>query len=173
MNRRQWGMAGAGLAAAVAGAGWAWWRLRPGAPLDGAEAEFWSSTFEGAHGTDVSMAQFRGKPLLLNFWATWCPPCIEELPLINTFYREHAGKGWQVLGLAVDQAGPVSRFLARQTLDFPVALAGFAGAELSRTLGNPSAALPFSVAFGKEGGILQRKLGKFSAMELEQWSRLS
>ena len=108
----------------------------------------------------------------MNFWATWCPPCVEELPLINQFYRQQAAAGWQVLGLAVDQAGPVARFLERLPLDFPVALAGFAGTDLSRSLGNASGALPFSVVLGRDGAVLHRKLGKVSADELKLWAQL-
>jgi len=78
-----------------------------------------------------------------------------------------------VLGLAVDQAAPVGRFLERLPLDFPVALAGFAGTDLSRTLGNPSGALPFSVVFGADGSIRHRKLGKLSSDELAQWAQLA
>ena len=109
MNRRTLWMGGLGAAAAAAGAGVAWWRLRPGPVLGEAENQFWASAFPDVAGTPVSMASFKGRPLLVNFWATWCPPCVEELPLINAFYREHSARGWQVLGLAVDQAAPVSR----------------------------------------------------------------
>ncbi|WP_066252942.1 TlpA family protein disulfide reductase [Hydrogenophaga flava] len=172
MNRRTLLMAGLGAAAAAAGAGVAWWRLRPGPVLGEAENQFWASAFPHVAGAPVSMAGFRGRPLLVNFWATWCPPCVEELPLINTFYKEHSAQGWQVLGLAVDQAAPVSRFLTRLPLDFPVALAGFAGSDMARSLGNPSGALPFSVVFGVDGSVLHRKLGKVSAEELTQWAQL-
>lgn len=171
MNRRLW-MSGVGVAAAAAGAGFAWWRLQPGPSMTGAESAFWASEFPGPRGEALKMKDFAGRPLLVNFWATWCPPCVEELPLLNQFYRQQAAAGWQVLGLAVDQAGPVTRFLERLPLDFPVALAGFAGTDLSRSLGNPSGALPFSVLFGRDGLILHRKLGKVNADELQQWSRL-
>jgi thiol-disulfide isomerase/thioredoxin len=171
MNRRLW-MAGVGAAAAAAGAGLAWWRLRPGPSMTGAESAFWASEFPGLRGEALRMKDFSGRPLLLNFWATWCPPCVEELPLINEFHRQHSAAGWQVLGLAVDQAAPVGRFLERLPLDFPVALAGFAGTDLSRELGNPSGALPFSVVFGADGSIRHRKLGKLSADELAQWAQL-
>jgi thiol-disulfide isomerase/thioredoxin len=173
MNRRQMWMAGVGACAAAAGAGLAWWRLQPGPSLSGAENDFWASAFPGLKGDSLAMASFRGRPLLLNFWATWCPPCVEELPLLNQFHRDQMSKGWQVFGLAVDQAAPVARFLERLPLDFPVGLAGFAGTELSRSLGNPSGALPFSVVFGADGLIRHRKLGKVSASELAQWAQLA
>lgn len=172
MNGRRAWMAGVGVCAAAAGAGLAWWRLKPGPSLGGAEAAFWGSEFPGVKGDSLSMAAFRGRPLLLNFWATWCPPCVEELPLINRFHRDQVARGWQVLGLAVDRAEPVQQFLNRLPLDFPVGLAGLAGTELSRSLGNPSGALPFSVVFGADGQILHRKLGKLSAEDLAQWAQL-
>lgn len=173
MNRRTLWMGGLGVAAAAAGAGVAWWRLQPGPVLGDAENQFWASAFPDVSGAPLPMAGFRGRPLLVNFWATWCPPCVEELPMINSFYREQSANGWRVLGLAVDQAAPVSRFLSRLPLDFPVALAGFAGTDLARSLGNPSGALPFSVVFAADGAVLHRKLGKVSAEELAQWARLA
>ena len=72
----------------------------------------------------------------------------------------------------MDQAGPVGRFLERLPLDFPVALAGFAGTDLSRSLGNASGALPFSVVLGRDGAVLHRKLGRVTADELRQWAQL-
>lgn len=123
-------------------------------------------------GGRFDLAEQRGQWVVVNFWATWCPPCVEELPLLDRFYQEQQARGWQVLGLAVDQAAPVVRFLERLPLSFPVVLAGFAGTDLSRTLGNPSGALPFSVVFGADGAVLHRKLGKVSADELAQWARL-
>jgi thiol-disulfide isomerase/thioredoxin len=110
-KRRRLVLAGAGALAAVGGAGLAWWRLQPHAAAPGALAEvggLWSRTFETPEGGRLVMESFRGKPLLINFWATWCPPCVEELPLLDRFYRENSGKGFQVVGIAIDQvpAGP-------------------------------------------------------------------
>ena len=124
-KRRRLILAGAGALAAVGGAGLAWWRLQPHAPAPGALAEvggLWSRTFETPEGGRLAMESFRGKPLLINFWATWCPPCVEELPLLDRFYRENSGKGFQVVGIAIDQAAAVRAFLARMPLGFPVAL---------------------------------------------------
>jgi thiol-disulfide isomerase/thioredoxin len=115
------------------------------------------------------MASFKGKPLLLNFWATWCPPCVEEMPLLDRFFTENSANGWQVLGLAVDQAAPVKRFLEARPVGFAIALAGLAGTDLSRTLGNSAGGLPFSVAFDRSGRIVQRKMGQLGAQDLQQW----
>ena len=118
------------------------------------------------------MQSFRGRPLLLNFWATWCPPCVEELPLINAFYQQNKANGWQVLGLAVDKLASVQAFLQKMPLDFPVGMAGLAGADLGRGLGNLAGGLPFSVVVGGNGQVLQRKMGRLSASDLDAWVRL-
>lgn len=169
VSRRRWLMTGAGVAAAAAGAGLAWWRLQPHAVEDGVAASFWNASMETLDGATLTMRKFHGRPLLLNFWATWCPPCVEELPLLNRFFTEHAGKGFQVLGLAIDQPAAVRKFLDRTPLDFPIALAGLAGTDLGRALGN-DAGLPFSVLFGKDGNILQRKMGQLNEQDMLQWT---
>jgi thiol-disulfide isomerase/thioredoxin len=164
-----WGVA---AAAGAAGAGLAWWRLRPGQVRSEAESAFWASRFDSPTGAPLALQGWQGRPLLVNFWATWCPPCVEELPLLNAFYREQSGKGWQVLGLAVDQPAAVRRFLDRLPLAFPVGMAGLAGTELARSLGNPSGGLPYSVVFDRQGRVTHRNIGKLSAEDLAQWARL-
>ena len=166
--RRHW-MAGAGLLAATAGAGLAWWRLEPQSAEPEGVRDFWLQRFERPQGGELAMADFRGRPLLVNFWATWCPPCVEELPLIDGFWRENSSNGLQVLALAIDQPSAVRRFLERQALGFPVGLAGLQGTALSRSLGNVNGGLPFSVFFRADGGIYKQKLGQLASSDLEQW----
>jgi thiol-disulfide isomerase/thioredoxin len=173
-------MAGVGLAAASLGLGWGLRRLSPrSSSADaggdvGVQAEspvdLWGLSFEKPGGGAVALAALRGRPLVLNFWATWCPPCIDELPLLDRFQRENRGEGWQVLGLAVDNAAPVREFLAKHPVAFTIGLAGIAGVTLSRSLGNSSGALPFSAVFDAGGDVVERKLGVLKWDELSAWS---
>lgn len=171
-KRRRAMFAVAAAVAGLAGAGLAWWRYSPRPVEAGLGADFWALAFDTPEGHRLGLQSMRGRPLLINFWATWCPPCVEELPLLNAFYQENAAKGWQIIGIAVDKMEPVRSFLARQPLAFPVALAGMDGLNLSRTLGNQVGGLPFSVLIGADGTVLQRKIGKLSERDLALWREL-
>ena len=171
-HRRRLLYAGVAGAAALAGAGAAWWRFRPHAVPPDAAAALWPLTFDTPAGSTLAMQSLRGKPLVVNFWATWCPPCVEELPLLDSFYRQNAAKSWQVVGLAIDQPSAVRKFLERTPVSFPVALAGLGGTELSSALGNLSGGLPFTVVLGAAGDLLQRKMGRVTTADLAQWSQL-
>ncbi|GAA3988262.1 hypothetical protein GCM10022279_09150 [Comamonas faecalis] len=160
---------GLGAVAGLAGAGWGWWRMQPSGLADGVLDAFWAAQFDGIDGVPVAMQAFAGKPLLLNFWATWCPPCVEELPLLNSFYHQHRDKGWQVLGLAIDQPGNVHKFLQRMALDFPLALGQATATQFSRDLGNDVGGLPFSILFAADGSIAQRKMGQLKEDDLDRW----
>jgi len=174
VSRRGWVAAAVGVVAAAGGAGLAWRRSQQQSQaFSNAEASLWQQQFAQVDGTMLAMTAFQGKPMVLNFWATWCPPCVEELPLLSAFFDQNKSKSWQVLGLAVDQQTSVKRFLAQMPLSFPVALAGFPGIELSRSLGNLSGGLPFTAVFGAAGNVLHRKIGKLSAEDLQVFSRLS
>ena len=164
---RRWAMGAVAVVAAAAGAGLALRRYSPGqADLTG----FWERSFPTPDGGTLALSSLRGQRLLLNFWATWCPPCVEEMPLLSAFYTQNKANGLHVLGLAVDKPAPVNQFLARTPVSFPVALAGMEGVDFSRTLGNEAGALPFSVLFGADGSIKQRKIGQLHAADLAAWN---
>jgi thiol-disulfide isomerase/thioredoxin len=174
-SRRTWLAAGVGAAAMLAGVGWAVWhgRREPDGSLADAvidDQALWAARFPQPAGGELSMASLRGRPLVLNFWATWCAPCVKEMPELDRFQRAHAPRGWQVVGVAIDQAEPVREFLQRVPVGFPIAIAGLAGMELLRKLGNASGALPFTVVYGADGRARQRKLGETSAKELAGWA---
>lgn len=173
-SRRTWLAAAGGVALVAGGAAVGVMRAASGAAkqLTPEETAFWQQKFSQIDGQLLSTASFRGKPLVVNFWATWCPPCLDELPLLNAFYDENASKSWQVLGLAVDQISSVKRFLTSSPLSFPVAMAGIDGAELTRSLGNASGGLPFTVVFDPAGKMQHRKIGRLSPGDLAAWRQM-
>jgi thiol-disulfide isomerase/thioredoxin len=161
--------AGVGIAGALGGL--LWQQRRDEVRATALEQSPWNLGFARPDGGTLAMADLWGRPLVLNFWATWCPPCIEELPDLDAFHRDWSARGWQVVGLAVDSRRAVESFLVRQPLSFAIGLAGLEGTELSRQLGNERGALPFTAVFDSQGRIVQRKLGQTHRAELEQWAR--
>jgi thiol-disulfide isomerase/thioredoxin len=160
-------LVGAAITAGLAGTGLALWQTRLTKPVDTALDDLWNLKLDLPQGGSFAFSSLRGKPALLNFWATWCPPCVEELPLLNTFYRLNAAKNWQVIGIAVDNAKAVNQFISKMPLNFPTPLAGLAGIELTRSLGNVSGALPFTVVLDTAGHVAVRQMGKLTAAHLE------
>lgn len=168
-----WTRRGLLTAAAVAGAagvGTAWWRMQPVSAADGALDAFWTQTLDSPQGEPLPLAGFKGGRLVINFWATWCPPCVQELPLLDRFFSEQKDHGWNVLGLAVDQPSAVRAFLQKMPLAFPVAMAGLGGTELARSLGNVSGGLPFTLVLDAKDEVVQRKLGRLSPEDLQRWA---
>jgi thiol-disulfide isomerase/thioredoxin len=165
-------LVGAAAGGAVVAGGLAWRALNPPPPpLSPAAQAFWARSFPALDGSDLAVKRWQGQRLLVNFWATWCPPCVKELPEINQFYKEAQGQGWQVLALAIDQAEPVKAFLQKTPLDFTVALAGPQGLGLVRELGNPAGGLPFSIAFDAHGELSWRRLGVTTLKELRELAK--
>ena len=157
------------MAVAAAAAGVGGWFLTAD-HSEPAPAGFWDLSFERPEGGTLALASLRGGPLLVNFWATWCAPCITELPLLDAFARRQAAAGWKLVGLAVDAPTPVRRFIQERPLSFPVGLAGLDGTELGKALGNAQGGLPFSVVFDRQGRIGARKLGAVHGPDLDRWA---
>jgi thiol-disulfide isomerase/thioredoxin len=131
----------------------------------GPEAALWASVFQRPEGGELRLADLRGQKLLINFWATWCAPCVRELPLLSDFARQN--RDWRVLGLAIDGPTPVREFLKTRPVGFEIGLAGLNGAELGRTLGNRTGGLPFSVALTRAGRLVWRHAGETRASDLQ------
>ena len=165
-------LAGVGAAAVVAGAGFALWKSRAGDKADAADL-LWTMSFQTPQGNDVEMKALRGRPILLNFWATWCPPCVEEMPLLDAFFRQNVAKGWMVVGLAIDQPSAVKAYLQRTPVAYMIGLAGLQGTELAKSLGNLAGGLPFTVVLGADGTVRHRRMGRVTEDDLKQWSALA
>lgn len=170
-SRRMYALAAG--SAMLAGLGLSWWRLRDGAsaPTE-AENAFWAMTLQDPAGKSLAMADLKGHPLLVNFWATWCPPCVEEMPLLSDFYEQNKANSWQVLGIAVDQVASVQRFLTQLPVSFPVVMGGGGGLSISQSLGNRQGGLPFSVLFNAQGKVVRHTIGRLSAKDLAAWKQV-
>ena len=165
-NRRA--LLAVGAVALAAGSGLAWWRR--GRTSDASSiAPLWAAEFEQPDGTVLRLADFKGRALVVNFWATWCTPCVEEMPLLNAFFQQNKSKSWQVLGLAIDQPSAVKRFLGQNPVEYPVGLAGLNGTELMTALGNQAGGLPFTLVINPQGGLQFRKMGKLSESDISGW----
>lgn len=115
------------------------------------------------------LSQWDGKRVLLNFWATWCGPCREEMPLLNQAQQELADQGVQIIGIAVDKADHVRDWLGRNPSDYPILIDEPQAHRATSSYGNTRAVLPYSVLIARDGTVLKRKYGAFDADELARW----
>jgi thiol-disulfide isomerase/thioredoxin len=168
-NRRHLLTAGVAVGATLVGAGLGWRHFAP-IHIDPVNLDrFWQAQLERPDGTLQDMGRLLGQPLVVNFWATWCPPCVEEMPLLERFYQKNVANGWQVLGIAIDQPSQVKRFLEQNTIKYPVVLGGILGSDLLRFLDNEQGSLPFTLVFDEHGQPIFSKLGKLSEIEINSW----
>lgn len=124
-------------------------------------------------GRRVSLpAAYAGRPLLINFWASWCGPCIKEMPELDRYAASQGANGAQVVGIALDHAEDVRAFLQRTPVAYPVLLDVAGPADSGVRLGNPKGVLPYSVLISADGRIAKQKLGPFQPGEIDGWARL-
>jgi thiol-disulfide isomerase/thioredoxin len=169
--------AGIGLLAALAGLSlWLAARnattpaIEPG-PVDASPAAILAARFTDGEGKSRTLAQFAGKVLVVNFWATWCPPCREEMPGFVRLQSRWQGRGVQFVGLAQDDPTNVAAFGLELGINYPLWQGGPEVMELSRRLGNRLGVLPHTVLLDAQGRVLETKIGVFTEEALE--SRLA
>lgn len=169
MTRRRW-LAFGSLAFAFGGLG-AWVAARRYAIGDAdsaAVAQMHALTLPDAAGEPIALAALRGQPTLVNFWATWCPPCIEEMPELSAFDGEFRGRGLRIVGIGIDSASNIAQFSRKTPMSYPLLVAGTSGLELVRRFGNTAGALPFTVVLDRNGRIAWRMLGRFQTAALRE-----
>lgn len=118
-------------------------------------------------GKTHTLGEWRGKLVLLNFWATWCPPCRREIPLFIQLQNRYARQGLQIVGIAVDNPEPVARYWQEMRFNYPILLADDRTFDLMSAYGNSDGSLPYSVLIKPDGQVVQAKLGAFEEKELE------
>jgi thiol-disulfide isomerase/thioredoxin len=130
---------------------------------------FFAQTFDDLDGRAEPMARWRGQVVVVNFWATWCAPCVEEMPLLQSIHDEYRTRGVAVVGLGIDSPSALRRFRDEHRLSLPLYAAGGAGSGVGRALGNLSGALPYTIVVSREGRIVATRLGQVRAAELRRW----
>ncbi len=113
---------------------------------------------------------YAGRPLLINVWASWCGPCIEEMPELDRYARVQGTSGTQVIGLALDNPEAIREFLGRVPVGYPILVDAPGPADASVWLGNRKGVLPYSVLVGADGRIVKQKVGPFAEGEIETWA---
>lgn len=179
MKRRTLLLGGAGLVAmgAVGVIAWRESSLRaPQANRAASQAAFvptppdvealFAARLPDVHGRDTPLDAFRGEPLLINFWATWCPPCVAEMPDLEVLSKSF--NNVQFVGIAIDTEVNVKKFLQKIPVSYPILVSGHSGIDLVRAMGNSAGGLPYTVLINPDGRVHDQILGQVKAEALGQ-----
>ena len=156
----------AALVAVAAGTLFGW--QRPGEIDQPRLDALWAAEFKDLSGKSVSMASLRGKPLVINFWATWCGPCKEEMPDFQRFALSESGKIAQVVGIGIDSSSNMQAFAKELGISYLLLESGMTGVSILKAVGNNSGALPYTIVVDSRGTAVLTRLGVLKYDELRQ-----
>jgi thiol-disulfide isomerase/thioredoxin len=123
-------------------------------------------TLPDLSGKPRNIKEWQGKVLVINFWATWCPPCLKEMPEFEALHTKYENKGLQFIGIALDDADPVKEFIASKKITYPILLGEDQGTKLAHDLGNIVNTVPFTVIINKKGLVVKSHMGELSREQL-------
>lgn len=129
---------------------------------------FFAAKLPNENGINQSLSQYKGKIIVLNFWATWCPPCREEMPELSQLQQEYRNKNVVVLGIAVDEVSLVKEFTQATPVNYPLVADENTGMGLAINLGNDQGVLPYTVIIDTNGKVIQTFFGRISKPLLER-----
>ena len=135
--------------------------------VTGPVAELLGKTLPDAKGVKTALDQYKGKAMLVNFWAPWCGPCVQEMPELNALAAGEASKKLQVIGIGIDSATNIAEFADKFKISYPLFVAGMEGTELSRSFGNNAGGLPYTVLIGADGQVKKTYLGRLKFDQLK------
>jgi thiol-disulfide isomerase/thioredoxin len=139
---------------------------RGGAPESGNVARLMAASLPDMEGKSQALAQWRGKLVVVNFWATWCPPCLEEIPGFVRMQEKFGNQGLQFVGIAIDNPAKVREFAAKYRMNYPVLIGEMDAIELGRMAGNERGGLPFTVIVDRKGRLVGTELGGLNEQKL-------
>lgn len=159
------------LGAAIGLGAGVWFARTPtplGVPAGTSAGPLMGISLPDVDGKQQPLAQWAGKVVVVNFWATWCAPCREEMPVFVKMQAEQGAKGLQFVGIAVDQADKVRLFAEEINMNYPNLIGGYGAMELSKTLGNQLMALPFTIVVDRQGKVAHTQLGPIKEAQLQK-----
>lgn len=168
MSRHNWLLAGVAVLALAAGLAAAIWLRQPGPSQPGAAESLLTVQLPDLQNRPRALSEHQGKVLVVNFWATWCPPCRKEIPDFSAVSQALAAHPVQFVGISVDAAAKVRAFDEEFNVPYPLLIAGPELLELAAGLGNSARALPFTAIIDREGKVRHIKLGTLHRDELER-----
>ncbi|MGH8559807.1 MAG: TlpA family protein disulfide reductase [Methylococcales bacterium] len=127
-----------------------------------------SFSLPDARGAIHSIDEWKAKVLVINFWATWCPPCLKEIPRFMELQDSYGKQGLQFIGIAVEDVEAVREYSAKVGINYPILVAGLSGLSLATALGNPTGVVPFSVVVNRDGRIVRRYTGILSPAQFQE-----
>lgn len=128
-------------------------------------AALYEASLPDLAGQTVALSHLKGRPVVVNFWATWCPPCVEEMPYLDALSKSL--KNIQFVGIGIDTSANINQFVAKIPVSYPLYVAGHSGIALVRELGNSAGGLPFTVLFDADGHIFDTILGQVTPEDLQ------
>ena len=131
-------------------------------------ADLLAAPLRDLSGAKRTLREWRGRVVVCNFWATWCAPCREEIPMLVAVREIFAAKGAEIVGIGIDQAAKVEEFAKTYRITYPVLVAGAHAIELMRRLGNDLGGLPYTVVLDRPGAVAHRRLGALTRVEVEE-----
>jgi thiol-disulfide isomerase/thioredoxin len=134
---------------------------------DATASVIYATSFPDLAGKQQPLAQWSRQLLIINFWASWCAPCVEEVPLLVRMQQRYELQGLQIIGIAADSSSNTAKFAQKLSINYPTLPDESRAIEFSKRLGNRLGLLPFSVVLGADGKIVMTKLGPFTDQELE------
>jgi thiol-disulfide isomerase/thioredoxin len=134
--------------------------ITPTAQAAPALQQLLAETLPNAAGKLEPLSQWHGQILVINFWATWCAPCVNEMPALSSLQTELRGKKIQIIGIGIDSAKNIAEFADKYPISYPLYVSGMAGSKFSRAFGNQAGGLPFTVVVGSDGQIRKTYLGQ-------------
>jgi thiol-disulfide isomerase/thioredoxin len=157
-------LVGLAAAAGLSGAGFSWWRARERNRERQQEKEavslFFQQVLPDSNGAVFAFEQMRGSQVVANFWATWCAPCVEEMPELSALATELQGTGTRFVGVGVDNPDAIARFSSKLPVSYPLVVANATGAFLAARFGNNAGGLPYTVVIAPDGRVKTQILGR-------------